>query len=173
VITVAALLALVAIACAVGAVRLALTTGVPVAAPVLASDTGTGSPDTLEAPALLIRGRPDYVLRERGRQRVYPVEVKPTRDSTTLYESDALQLTAYMLLVEASYGNAFAGYGLVRYRSAEFRVPLTPELRRRCIAAADGVRRARRATDVRRSHAVTARCRGCAVRDRCDDALSE
>jgi CRISPR/Cas system-associated exonuclease Cas4 (RecB family) len=167
----AATLFLAAIALLVGAAWLASRTGVRVGATMLASDVGLDESATLESPADRIRGRPDYLLRERGRHRIYPVEVKPTRQSATLYESDALQLAAYMLVTEAHYGRAFAGYGLVRYRSAEFRVTLTPELRRRCQLAAEGVRAARRATVVHRSHRVAARCRRCAVQGRCGESL--
>lgn len=146
-------------------------TGLRAGAAVVASDVGLVASDTLRDPALRIQGRPDYVVRERGRGRVYPVEVKPTRSAAVLYESDALQLAAYMLLIQARYGQEFAGYGVVRYRSAEFRVPLTAELRERCIAAADGVRAARRAPTVHRSHTIAAKCGACAVRAACDEAL--
>jgi CRISPR/Cas system-associated exonuclease Cas4 (RecB family) len=146
-------------------------TGVRAGATVVSSDVGTTAPDTLVEPVLRLRGRPDYLVRERGRGRIYPVEVKPTRTATVLYDSDVLQLAAYMLLTEAHYGADFAGYGIARYRSAEFRVPWTTELRRRCLAAADGIRAARAATAVHRSHDLPAKCRSCAVRAACDEAL--
>jgi CRISPR/Cas system-associated exonuclease Cas4 (RecB family) len=146
-------------------------TGVRAGATVVSSDVGTTASDTLVEPALRIRGRPDYLVRERGRGRIYPVEVKPTRTATVLYESDALQLAAYMLLTEAHYGAGFAGYGIVRYRSSEFRMPWSPELRRRCLVAADGIRAARAATTVHRSHELPAKCRACAVRAACGEAL--
>ena len=165
--------ALVLTACLLLAVasRMAGATGVRTGAAVVASDMGLESALKLEDPATRIRGRPDYLLRERGRGRVYPVEVKPSRDAAAPYESDVMQLAAYMVLTEARYGRQFAGYGLVRYRSGEFRVALTPELRKQCLRAADGVRRARAASDVHRSHAVGARCRGCAIRTRCGESL--
>jgi hypothetical protein len=76
-----------------------------------------------------------------------------------------------MVLTEKAYGRDFAGYGIVRYRTAEFRVELTPEHRRRCLVALDGVRAARRAASVHRSHHVAAKCRGCAVRESCGEAI--
>jgi len=166
-------LVLLAIALLVGASRIGVATGVRIGAPILASDVGVEPAVMLEAPTLGLRGRPDYLLRERGRGRIYPVEVKPTRDSTTLYEPDMLQLAAYMLLTESAYGREFAGYGVVRYRSTEFRVALSRDLRRRCLAAAESVRAARRALDVHRSHDVRARCWGCAVGNHCDEQLRE
>lgn len=167
----AASLVCVAIVLIVVARRLGRATGVRVGTSIIASDVGVESPLLLEAPALRIRGRPDYLLRERVGGRIYPVEVKPTRESTSLFEADAIQLATYMLLVEAQYGREFAGYGLVRYRSAEFRVELTPELRGRCVEAVEGVRAARRSTRVHRNHTIVARCRGCAVRHGCGEAL--
>ena len=164
-------LVVLAIVLLVWARRIGAATGVRIGAHIVASDVGVESSVVLEARTLGLRGRPDYLLRERGRGRIYPVEVKPTRDSTLLFEADLLQLAAYMLLTESTYGREFAGYGVVRYRSAEFRVTLTRDLRRRCLAAAEGVRAARRATDVHRSHQVPGRCAGCAVRSRCDERL--
>jgi hypothetical protein len=76
-----------------------------------------------------------------------------------------------MLLTETRYGAEFAGYGVVRYRSAEFRVPLTAELRRRCAAAAVAIRAARRAAAIHRSHEVRAKCWACGVRSVCDESL--
>jgi CRISPR/Cas system-associated exonuclease Cas4 (RecB family) len=152
---------------------LARSTRVRIGAALISSDLGLDPipPAPLSDRVLRLSGRPDLLLRERGRRRVYPVEVKPTRDSPTLYASDALQLAAYMVLTESTYGSEFAGYGIVRYRSGEFRVELTPELRRRCLAAVDAVRAARQATSVHRSHRVAAKCRACAVRTPCGEAL--
>ena len=129
---------------------LARSTKVGIGAPLISSDLGLDAipPAALSDQALRLRGRPDLLLRERGRRRVYPVEVKPTRDSPTLYASDALQLAAYMVLTEATYGSEFAGYGIVRYRSGEFRVELTPDLKRRCLDVVEAVRAARQSVGV-------------------------
>ncbi len=151
---------------------LSRTTGVRSDVTVIASDAGYLPPETLRDPALRIRGRPDYLVRDRSTGTVYPIEVKPTRDAVELYESDVLQLAAYMLLTETRYGAEFAGYGVVRYRSAEFRVPLTSELRRRCAAAAEAIRAARRAAAIHRSHEVRAKCWACGVRSVCDESLA-
>jgi CRISPR-associated exonuclease Cas4 len=150
---------------------LARSTGVPITTNVLGSDVGLESGELLDDPDLHLRGRPDYLLAERSSGLIYPVEVKPSRTSTTLLEADALQIGVYMLLTAARYGSAFAGYGVVRYRSAEFRVPLTPSLKAQCIAAARGVRAARKASIVHRDHASAAKCRACGVRSRCGESL--
>jgi CRISPR/Cas system-associated exonuclease Cas4 (RecB family) len=151
---------------------LSRTTGVRSDVTVIATDAGYLPAETLEDPALRIRGRPDYLVRDRATGTVYPIEVKPTRDATELYESDALQLAAYMLLTEKRYGAEFAGYGVVRYRSSEFRVPLTAELRRRCGVVAEAIRTARRATVIHRSHKARAKCWACGVRSVCDESLA-
>lgn len=147
------------------------TTGVRAGAPLVASNVGLTASETLHHPSLRLYGRPDYVLRERVGGRLYPLEVKPTRTATTLYESDALQLATYMLLLEAQYGERFAGHGIVRYRSTEFRVPLTPALRKQCVSTAERIRKARRAVAVHRSHAVRAKCSACAMCSVCGEAL--
>lgn len=151
---------------------LSRTTGVRSNVTVIATDAGYLPPETLRDPTLRIRGRPDYLVRDRATGTVYPIEVKPTRDAAELYESDALQLAAYMLLTEKRYGAEFAGYGVVRYRSSEFRVPLTAELRRRCAGAAEAIRAARRATAIHRSHELRAKCWACGVRSVCDESLA-
>jgi CRISPR/Cas system-associated exonuclease Cas4 (RecB family) len=155
----------------VAAWLLSRVSGVRFGAGVVGSDLGTDSPLWLSDPVLELHGQPDLLLREPGSRRVYPVEVKPTRDSPTLYQSDTLQLAAYMMLTERRYGDRFAGYGIVRYRSAEFRVTLSPELRRQCLEAVEGVRAARRSAHVHRSHQVAPKCRACSVRTDCGEAL--
>lgn len=160
------------VAAVIAAWLLSRTTGVRSDVTVIATDAGYLPPETLKHPGMRIRGRPDYLVRDRSTGTVYPIEVKPTRDAAELYESDALQLAAYMLLAEKRYGAEFAGYGVVRYRSSEFRVPLTAELRRRCAGAAEAIRAARRATAIHRSHEVRAKCWACGVRSVCDESLA-
>jgi hypothetical protein len=143
-------------------------------ASVVASDTGAGASVLLSDPALGLRGRPDYLLEEgddSGRVLV-PLEVKPKRRSHRLYESDALQLGAYLVAARASFGpDAVADFGYVRYAETLFRVHLTPSLERRLREVVAAIRKGRTATVLRRSHGVRARCSRCPVRMHCDDAL--
>jgi CRISPR-associated exonuclease Cas4 len=136
---------------------------------VISTDVGPDPGTMLTDPALGLRGRPDYLVREAAG--LVPIEIKPMRAATMLYESDRVQIGAYLLLVRAAYPQAFAGYGRVRYQQATFVVTLTPELEGLCAATADAVRRARRATDVHRTHAIAAKCRTCAMRPACTEAL--
>jgi CRISPR-associated protein Cas4 len=160
------------VASVIAAWLLSRTTGVRSDVTVIATDAGYLAPETLEDPVLQIRGRPDYLVRDRASGRIYPIEVKPSRVASVLYESDALQLAAYMLLAESRYGSEFAGYGVVRYRSSEFRVPFTAELRRKCITAAEAIREARRAAVIHRSHEARAKCWACGMRRVCDESLA-
>jgi CRISPR/Cas system-associated exonuclease Cas4 (RecB family) len=143
-------------------------------AAIVASDTGVVPALALREPALGLRGRPDYVLAEGGGKdgRLVPFELKPTRRSRRLYESDAVQIGVYLLALRATYGERAARFGYVRYATGTFRVDLTEELERRVREIAAAIRAGRRAAVVRRSHAVAARCARCAVRDYCDEALA-
>jgi len=140
----------------------------------LQRSTGVRVGDVSAEPLLVdearrLRGRPDYLVRERAG--LVPIELKPLRRSTVLYESDRVQLGAYLLLVRASYPSAFAGYGRVRYRDVEFTVTLDPALEARCLALAERVRAARGAGDVHRTHDIAGKCGACAHRAACGESL--
>jgi len=142
---------------------------------VVASDTGAARSVLLRDPQLGLRGKPDYVLEERdadGTSLLVAMEVKPSRRSARLYESDEVQLGAYVLLLRATHGARAASHGYVRYAERSFRVELTPRLEERVRQIVAAVRVGRRAAVVHRSHDVPARCASCPVRDRCDEALS-
>lgn len=116
-----------------------------------------------------LRGRPDYVLRHR--KGLIPVELKPLRTSKSLYESDRLQIATYLMLVRAANPDVNVPYGVVRYKDTTFRVYLTEELEARCLALADQVRAAKRATVVHRTHNVPAKCHACPHRTACGESL--
>lgn len=142
---------------------------------IVASDTRAGPPVVmLRDPRLGLRGKPDYVLRvmERGRPRLVALELKAMRRSGRVLESDAVQVAAYALLLQATYGAAAAPFGYLRLASGTVRIDLTPELRRRVEAIVRAIRRDRRAPVVHRSHGIGARCAGCAVRAECDERLA-
>jgi CRISPR/Cas system-associated exonuclease Cas4 (RecB family) len=101
-----------------------------------------------------------------------PIEVKPSRRSRRLYESDAVQLGAYLVALRATYGERAARHGEVRYASASFRVELTGALEARVREVIAAVRAGRSASVVHRSHEVPARCANCPVRERCDERLA-
>jgi CRISPR/Cas system-associated exonuclease Cas4 (RecB family) len=167
--TIAILAALVALTLFTAAHWIAADTGLAAGARVISTDVGPEASTMLTDPTLGIRGRPDYLVREPTG--LVPIEIKPMRKASALYESDRVQIGAYLLLVRAAYPATFAGYGRVRYREATFVVPLTPELERLCATTAAAVRAARRASDVHRTHTIAAKCRACAMRPACTEAL--
>jgi CRISPR/Cas system-associated exonuclease Cas4 (RecB family) len=140
---------------------------------VVASDTGVLPPMFLLDPVLGLGGRPDYLVEDvvDGRNRLIPIEVKPTRRSLQLYESDAAQVGAYLMVSRAAFGERAADFGYAKYANRSFRVRLTIALERRVLDIVAGIRLGRRTPWVHRSHAVPARCARCAMRDRCNESL--
>ena len=140
---------------------------------VVASDTGAGPSMVLSDPVLGIRARPDYLLEEPGgSERVLvPVEVKPRRMSQRLYESDSVQLGAYLIAARATFGPQAADFGYVRYAEHTFHVRLTDELERRVNEIVAAIRLGRTLPRVRRTHRFAARWARCAMRTHCDEVL--
>jgi CRISPR-associated exonuclease Cas4 len=166
---VAIVAALLAIILFLAARWVAADTGLVAGARVISTDVGPEPGEMLIDPTLGLRGRPDYLIREAAG--LVPIEIKPMRAASALYESDRVQIGAYLLLVRATYPGMFAGYGRVRYRNQTFVVPLTPELETLCATTAAAVRAARQSSDVHRTHAIAAKCRSCAMRPACSEAL--
>ena len=144
-------------------------TGLP-AGEVVYSDTGQW--EKQEQPLLSRRyglvGRPDYLVRvvENGASVSIPVEVKSRRRPAEPFASHILQLATYCLLVEDVL-KVRPPYGLLRYADATLRIDYSDELRGAVLAAADGIRSARSATDVGRDHQDANRCRNCGYRQAC------
>lgn len=146
------------------------SSGIPVHARVIYSDTGAWKPvaHPFFSHRYGLTGKPDYLLEDAGV--VIPVEVKPNRRARLPHESDVLQLAAYGLLIQEVHGQEPL-YGLLKYRDAVFRVDFTPELQSRLLHAMDVMRRDLDSTDVPRSHAEGSRCRACGFREVCGQAL--
>src|SRR6476469_782631 len=85
----------------------------------------TGAWQTVEDPLFSrqyrLTGKPDYVLEQQGQ--IIPVEVKPSRRANHTQPSDEMQLLAYCLLVEETWGRP--PYGLLHYATGTFRVEYT------------------------------------------------
>jgi len=140
---------------------------------VVASDTGVEASILLRDPRLGLRGRPDYLLELEvsGDPLFVPLELKPGRRSRRVYESDALQVAAYLIALRATAKDAAATFGYLRYATGTFRVGLTRELEERVRAIVDAIRAGRSAATVNRSHSIVQRCVNCSVRAHCDEAL--
>jgi CRISPR/Cas system-associated exonuclease Cas4 (RecB family) len=121
-----------------------------------------------------LRGKPDYLLPTRidGHERLVPVEVKPSRRSRRLYDSDRMQLGAYLLALRATAREEAATFGVVRYATESFHVELTAELEADVRSIVLAIRTGRALSRMHRSHHSVARCRSCAVRHACDEALA-
>jgi CRISPR-associated exonuclease Cas4 len=141
---------------------------------VIASDVGAQRSVLLRDPILGICGKPDYLLESEvgGRRLLVPLEVKPTRHSRRLYDSDRVQIGAYLLALRGTFPDRASDVGYVRYATQTFAVCLTPELEREIGQIAAAVRRGRRVPVMHRSHNIAVRCRACPVRESCDESLA-
>ncbi|HEX8921303.1 MAG TPA: CRISPR-associated protein Cas4 [Pyrinomonadaceae bacterium] len=116
-------------------------------------------------------GKPDYLVRtDEG---IVPVEVKSSKCPAggRAYDSHIMQLAAYCLLVEEVIDESVP-YGIIRYSDCEVRLNYTPELRDELILLLEEMQEARFADDVHRSHDDARRCKGCSMRESCDEALA-
>ncbi|MFL5562271.1 MAG: PD-(D/E)XK nuclease family protein [Gemmatimonadaceae bacterium] len=140
---------------------------------VLASDTGAAASLVLHDPRLGLSGKPDYVLRDawEGREQLVALELKPNRRGSRVFESDAIQVAAYALLLRATYGDRAARFGYLQTQSHTVRVELTPALTRRVEEVVRLIRRGRLEERVHRSHTARTRCARCGLRAWCDERL--
>ena len=140
---------------------------------VVGSDVGAEEAILMRDDILGICGKPDYLLEADagGRRVLVPLEVKPTRRSERLYDSDRVQIGAYLVALRATFPDRASRIGYVRYATQTFEVVLTPELQREVEQLVAAVRRGRNAQVLHRSHNIRARCRACPVRQGCNEAL--
>lgn len=139
---------------------------------VIASDMGVGAGLILRDEELGLSGKPDYLLASAAEDRLIPFEVKPKRRSARLYDSDRVQIGAYLLALRATADERASSVGYVRYQTGTFEVALTPNLEREIRQLIVTLRRARQVAVVHRSHNSPARCRACPVRQHCNEALA-
>ena len=153
--------------------RTGFAVGGPGAGRIVASDTGVKAPLLLRDPRLGLRGRPDYLLQfdVAGSPLFVPLEVKPGRRSRRVYESDALQVAAYLIALRGTAKDAAAEFGYLRYATGTFKVGLSSDLEERVHAIVQAIRAGRSAPTVHRSHAIVQRCVSCSVREHCNEAL--
>lgn len=140
---------------------------------IVASDTGVEASILLRDPQLGLRGRPDYLLEFEvaGHPLYVPLELKPGRRARRVYESDALQVAAYLIALRGTAKDSAGTFGYLRYATGTFKVGLTRELERRVHAIVQAIREGRGAATVHRSHAIVQRCVNCTVREHCNEVL--
>jgi len=141
---------------------------------VISSDVGLGPSLLLRDEALGLSGKPDYLLdsRDGNGGRLVPLELKTNRRSPRLYESDRVQIGAYLVALKATSDERASNIGYVRYQTGTFKVELTPTLEQEIKSLVATLRRSRRARVIHRSHESPGRCRACPVRQHCDEALA-
>ncbi|HZQ08199.1 MAG TPA: CRISPR-associated protein Cas4 [Anaerolineae bacterium] len=146
-------------------------TGLPIDARLVYSDTGAWRrvDKALFSQRYRLTGKPDYVVADKAGAMI-PIEVKPNRTDAQARDSDVMQLMAYGILVEETYG-ARPEYGLLKYRDQVFQIEFTEELRGEFFAILEEMRAARNAENVHRSHNDPTRCRYCGYRDECEEKL--
>lgn len=115
-----------------------------------------------------LTGRPDYLIKKDDQ--IIPVEVKSSWAPRSPYDSHILQLAAYCVLVESTYGHR-PPYGLLRYKNRTFKIKFTPDLEERVLEIIDVIRKQKNKVDTPRSHNHSNRCARCGYRNTCDQRL--
>ncbi len=124
--------------------------------------------DVLRSAKYDIGGRPDYVVRQNGH--LIPVEVKSGHTPKHPHESHVLQLGAYCVLVEETFGRR-PPFGIVSYEECKFEVPFTDELKDRVLETVLRMRLAEVTGNVHRNHDRRAKCGNCSRRFACPERL--
>ncbi len=115
-----------------------------------------------------LTGRPDYLIKKGDR--IIPAEVKSSWAPRSPYDSHILQLAAYCVLVESTYGRR-PPYGLLRYKNRTFKIKFTSDLEERVLEKIDVIRKQKNKEDAPRSHNQLNRCARCGYRNICDQRL--
>lgn len=146
-------------------------TGLPVGN-VIYNDTGAwrANSHVLHAADLRLAGKPDYLV-ELADGGIVPVEVKSGPAPAQPWAGQVLQLAAYCLLVEATYG-VRPSHGILQYRDRAFAIDYTLELEGDLLDLLDEMRMTTADDDALPSHNQPQRCVRCGVRDVCDLRLA-
>jgi len=108
-------------------------------------------------------GKPDFIIETRHGP--IPVEVKSAAlpRSGQPYPGHVLQLAAYCLLVEETFGTT-PPFGYIRYRDGRtVQVPFTPELKRELLRTLQAMHAAEQSSHVGRSHQAPWKCERCGL----------
>lgn len=115
-----------------------------------------------------LSGRPDLVLKEGDKY--VPVEIKTGRTPRGPLFSHILQLGAYLLLLEETYGSP-AG-GILRYAERDDHIEWTDDLKMLVTLKLDEMRQKLRTGEVHRNHNRPGKCAGCSRRSGCPERLN-
>jgi CRISPR-associated exonuclease Cas4 len=138
---------------------------------VIYTDTGAWFPNqrSLVAPTYKLAGKPDYLVRQADGSLI-PVELKSSRAPAEPHEGHVLQLAAYCLLVEQTYGVRPA-YGIIQYQDRAFAVDYSPDLEEDLLTLLTEMREGLFESELDRDHNDWARCRRCGLRAYCSQRL--
>lgn len=153
-----------------GSRRLQKQSGLPVGS-VIYTDTGAWHPnvESLYSTELRLVGKPDYLVQQNDGQ-IIPVEVKSSLAPPEPWESHVLQLAAYCLLVEETYGTR-PSYGIIQYRDRAFAIDYTADLEDELLELLEEMRDTLTEEEVDRDHNDWRRCAACGLNQRCAQRL--
>jgi len=165
------LLALLAILLWWMATRLRKSSGLPQGR-VVYSDTGAWqrNPQTLFSKRHGLTGKPDYLVEQDNGAMIIPVEVKSAKAPTQPREGHVLQLAAYCLLVEENY-QVRPTHGIIQYADKQFAIDYTTALETELLRVMADMRQALAHNDAPRNHHEAWRCKGCGVKESCDQVI--
>ncbi len=143
---------------------------------IVYSDAG-GAAQPLTARRLPFTGKPDYVVLTPAGHRV-PVEIKSGRaprlanGERAPRHEDVLQLVTYLIILDDLYDEP-PRHGLLRYADATFEVPYADGLRDEALLLLAEMQAldADAADEPPRGDPDVAKCRACAFKEICEDAL--
>lgn len=115
----------------------------------------------------LIAGKPDYIVKNEKTDVLIPVEVK-SGNAKKPHWGHVLQLAAYCLLIEETYG-VRVPHGLLVYADGkQHMVKFDDALRSEVISMAEEMRRCLKHGGVAKGNSFKGRCFSCSVRGNCD-----
>lgn len=133
--------------------------------------------DTQERPGKLLtserhglRGRPDFLI-EQGNTLI-PIEVKMGKTPERPYRGHVMQLIAYCVLVEETYGLR-PPHGIIRYPAKQFEIAFTEALEIELEALIGEMAEKKQLATVARSHHNPRICAGCNYKATCDQRIEE
>lgn len=116
-----------------------------------------------------LTGKPDYVVHQGGV--LVPVEVKSRPAPGSPYASHVLQLAAYCLLVERTYGRR-PSHGIIKYADRSFTVDYVGELEQELLRTLTSMRQDLHTGSASRRHTDSHRCAACGHRNHCEQRLA-
>ena len=122
----------------------------------------------LESKRLGIRGRPDYIIQRDDSY--MPVEKKTGRTPKGPLFSHIVQLIAYCMLVEESFGPV--PYGVIEYEEKKYSIDNSDELQETVLELRDQLLHDRARDEAHRNHDRKGKCIYCSRRDVCHEQLA-